>query len=135
MARRPSGAPDQNDDELTSQNASNDEGTGNPSSVSDDEDQEEPEPDTGSTISEAELDALDELERKLQMRADEDTQTSIDKIIRLAASYPSTTPDTHTIGGYGGVALHVGDLRRVGVFLRNVTLQIAAHDEVQAESE
>lgn len=34
-----------------------------------------------------------------------------DKLMQIAQSYPVTTPNEHTIFGFGGVRFHLGDLR------------------------
>lgn len=99
---------DQSDLDTTSQN----------DSTSADDTQAEPEPPDPNQPTEDELDAVDEVETGLAAQQEGKITDTERKFIRLAAAYPTTTPGEQVIGGYGGINLTVGDVRRLGVALK-----------------
>jgi hypothetical protein len=116
LARKP--AQEAEDDVSQTQDPSVDEATSQNDSASADE-QAQPEPPDTNQPTEDELDAVDQLEGNLA-KNDEGRITETErKFIRLAAAYPTTTPGEQVIGGYGGVNVTVGDIRRLGIALRD----------------
>lgn len=75
------------------------------------------------TPTEGELDEIDEIEDPidrfdakeeiLENLNEDEIDASHNKVVRLVAALPVTTPDVTTFGGFGGVVITMGDLRNI----------------------
>jgi cytoskeletal protein RodZ len=105
----PTQKPDQSDEEVSSTSENTDSTETETTSTEGETD----------TPTEAELDAVDQMEADMAAKADNATNVSKSKIARLGVAYPATTPNEQVVGGYGGINITVGDLRRLAIAFKN----------------
>jgi hypothetical protein len=90
-----------------------------PSSEVDDE-QAEPDPtdDESPVPNDEDLDAIDAIEAAATKHENKDIVDAEGAFLRIAAAYPVTTPDAHTVFGFGGLVINLGQLRKLAIGIK-----------------